>query len=179
MKKFVINIILACLVFFAVSCKDKEESIRYADLLKTQEKLIKKFIDRENIVVLDEFPTDSVFQTNQYVLTESGLYFQLTKKGEGEDVKSGDKVQVRYRQKTLEENAITEDFWTTQDEPRPTEVEYKISMDKDCEAWHEAIGYMRKSGAECKIIVPGSIGFSVAQANLIPYFFEIKIKFHH
>lgn len=180
MKKLILHYFtLVCIVVFAVSCKNKEESIRYADRLKTQEKLIKEFISRENIDVLDNFPADSVFKSNQYVLTKSGLYFQLTKKGEGEDIKSGNKVQVRYKQKTLEKNAIMENFWTTQDEPRPTEVEYMISMDKDCEAWHEAIGYMRKSGAECKIIVPGNIGFSVPQANLIPYFFEMKIKFHN
>ncbi|MBO5975205.1 MAG: DUF4827 family protein [Paludibacteraceae bacterium] len=179
MKRLFINLILMCSVTFISTSCNEEEGVRYADQLKEQEKLINEFIEREKIVVLENFPTDSVFQTNEYVLTESGLYFQLTKNGEGEDVKFGDKVQVRYKQKTLEKGAIIESFWTTQDDPRPKEVEYKVSMVSDCEAWHEAIGYMKKPGAECKIIVPGIIGFSVAQANLIPYYFEMKIKFHH
>lgn len=172
---FIGFLIAMCCCFIAC----EEDGERYADKLKNQDKLIKEFIEREEIKVLENFPADSVFKSNEYVLTSSGLYFQLTKKGSGDEVISGNKVQVRYRQKTLEKGAILESFWTTQDAPYPKEVEYKVSMAEDCEAWHEAIGYMKKSDAECKIIVPGGIGFSVAQANLIPYFFEMKIKFHH
>lgn len=174
MKKIVINFILVCIAVLAVSCD--EETISYADQLKDQEKLIEEFIKREGITVLKKFPLDSVFADNEYVLTESGLYFNLIEKGSGDTIRHGDEVNIRYKQKTLIENAILEEYWDTQDAPYPTTLRYNI--DTECLGWTEAIGYMKRSDAHCKIIVPSMLGFSTAQNNVTPYFFELKIRFH-
>ena len=175
MKKGILNLILIVLfIVAAVSCDNK--TISYADQLKDQEKLIEDFINREGIVVLNKFPFDSVFADNEYVLTESGLYFNLVKKGVGDTLRNGDEVQIRYKQKLLTENAILEEYWTTQDAPYPTSLKYNIDLESI--GWNEAIGYMKRSGSHCKIIVPAALGFSAAQNSVTPYFFELNIKFH-
>ena len=173
-KTFIIPLFAFLIIFTTTSCD--EDTVKYADQLKAQEKLIKEFINREGITVLTAFPADSVFQSNEYVLTASGLYFNLVEKGSGDTIRIGDEVNIRYKQKTLDENAITEEYWTTQDTPYPTTLLYGI--DNECLAWTEAISYMKRSGALCKIIVPSSLGFAVAQNNVTPYFFELTIRFH-
>ena len=174
MREVFIKLYLVCIVVLAVSCND--ETVRYADQLKAQEKLIEEFIEREGIVVLKKFPIDSIFADNEYILTESGLYFNLIAKGSGDTIRIGDEVNIRYKQKTLVENSILEEYWDTQDAPYPTTLRYNI--DKECSGWTEAIGYMKRSDAHCKIIVPSMLGFSTAQSNVTPYFFELKIRFH-
>ena len=62
MKKTLIIPLFAFLLVFTTSCD--EDTVKYADQLKAQEKLIKEFINREGITVLTAFPADSVFQSN-------------------------------------------------------------------------------------------------------------------
>ncbi len=172
MKKILFSFLSGLLVLSMISCDDDTQ--KYADQLKAQDKLIEEFIQRENIKVLNSFPT--TWNANDYVKTESGLYFHLVEAGEGDTIRTGDNVYIRYKQKTLVENAIEEEYWTTQDAPHPTTLQYNIDL--QCLGWNEAIGYMKRNNAHCKIIVPSTIGFSTAQNNVTPYFFELKMLFH-
>lgn len=173
MKKAILYSVICALAVLFASCES--DTTRYADQLKAQDKLIEEFISREKIKVLNSFPKE--WGANDYVLTSSGLYFHLDNAGSGDTLRIGDKVNIRYRQRTLESDAIQEDYWTVQDTPHPTTLLY--SIDNECAAWTEAIGYMKRSGAQCKIIVPSIIGFSTAQNSVTPYYFEMSIKFHY
>ena len=158
----------------------KKDEITYAEQLKAHNKLIEQYIKREGITIIDNSAlTDPDYKwgEKQYVKTSTGLYYHLIAKGEGDTVRTGDIVTIRYKQRTLHENAITEEYWTTQDSPYPTEVSYNVNA--ECLGWNEAIGYMKRSGAHCSIIVPYDLGFSAAQTSLEPYYFELKIKFHY
>lgn len=161
---------LASLTFF--SCEDEES---YAYRLKVHNRVLEEFIAREGINVLSAMPEK--FGENDYFKTESGLYFNLVEAGDGDTVRTGDVVAVRYKQKRLYENAPLEEFWTVQDIAHPTEFQFNKSSDNA--GWNEAIALMKRSGAHCKIIVPYDLGSSAAQSNLTAYFFELKIKFHH
>ncbi len=172
MKKIFFSFLSGLLLLSIVSCDNDTQ--KYADQLKAQDKLIEEFIQRENIKVLKSFPT--TWNENDYVKTASGLYFHLVNAGEGDTIRTGDEVIIRYKQKTLVENAILEEYWTTQDAPHPTTLYYNINP--QCLGWNEAIGYMKRHNAHCKIIVPSTISFTNAQNSVTPYFFELKISFH-
>lgn len=133
----------------------------YADQLDDEKVLIANYIKRNNIDVLSEFPIDSVFAANQYVLTSSGLYFQLVNKG---DVKSSslmskDKVTPRFIQYTLDEAPDTLRNWTSIDLANPGGFIYQENQSQ-CAGFQEAVKYMKHNDSEAKLIVPSTIGFN-------------------
>ena len=145
----------------------------YSQELDAEEKLIEEWLIRNNIVVLDEFPEDSVFAENEMYLYENGLYFQLLSKGEGDTLRNGDVFTLRYSQSTLDENPIVEDYLTTLDRPYPTEIT-SGSLTNSCEGWQTAFAAMQRSESRAKVIVPSQIGRN--SSVVTPYFYELRIR---
>lgn len=150
-----------------------ENSNNYSQLLKAEEELIEDWLMRNEITLLDEFPADTVFGANEMYHFEDGIYFQLIEKGVGDTLRSGDKLILRYKQSTLDEYPMEEDYWTTQDRPYPNEIIYG-SLTNSCEGWQKAFELMQKSEAHARIIVPSKLGRSTS--DVIPYFYEMKIR---
>jgi len=151
----------------------------YADELKTEQSLIKNYIKRENIKVLSKMPT--TWGPNDYVLTESGLYFHLDSVGEkitGDTLEAGNTVIPRYIQYTLGEPADTIRKWTTIDFPYPTTFVYGDNSDLNisCTAFQEAVSYMKRSESYAKIIVHSKIGFKENWTPATPIAYELKIR---
>lgn len=170
MRNRLILLLLFGISLFTTSCED---TLTYSQELEAEEKLIKAWLVRNNIVVLEEFPADSVFAENEMYLYENGLYFQLISKGEGDTLKGGDVFTLRYSQSTLDENPIVEDYLTTQDRPYPTEITYG-SLTNSCEGWQTAFAAMKKSESRARIIVPSQIGRN--QSVVTPYVYELRIR---
>ena len=99
-----------------------ENSTNYSQLLKAEEELIQDWLGRNEIVLLNEFPADTVFGANEMYHFEDGIYFQLIEKGVGDTLRTGDKLVLRYKQSTLDVYPVVEDYWTTQDRPYPNEI---------------------------------------------------------
>lgn len=171
-KEIVFALFLGCL--FMTSCKEESS---YAVQLKAEKALIKEYISRMGISVIEEWPEDSVFAENQYLLTSSGLYIQLLDKGQGTDtVEYNDIIVLRYKKYGLTEYADTLSYWTTSDTPYPIEFNYGVTSDLACSAWHEAISYMKRMQSQARIIVPSKIGFSDDSSSILtPYGYEMKI----
>lgn len=163
---------LTAILFF--SCKNDNS---YAEELEAEKTLIKNYIKRNGITVLDKFPVDSVsFPENAYVLTSSGLYYRLNKQGTGRDVEVNDEIVTRYYEYTLNENPEIYDYWDPQLYPDPYVFSY-MNLSRSSVAFHEAVGYMKKSGAEAELIVPTKIGFNPSGEVVIPYGYKMKIQF--
>ena len=158
------------LLLAMVAC---ESETNYSQLLKAEEELIDSWLARNEIVLLDEFPTDTVFGANEMYHFEDGIYFQLIEKGVGDTLRTGDKLVLRYRQSTLDEYPVVEDYWTTQDRPYPNEIIYG-SLSNSCEGWQKAFELMKKSDAHARIIVPSKLGRN--DSEVIPYVYEMKIR---
>jgi hypothetical protein len=158
------------LLIAMVAC---ESETNYSQLLKAEEELIDSWLARNEIVLLDEFPTDTVFGANEMYHFEDGIYFQLIEKGVGDTLRTGDKLVLRYRQSTLDEYPVVEDYWTTQDRPYPNEIIYG-SLSNSCEGWQKAFELMKKSDAHARIIVPSKLGRN--DSEVIPYVYEMKIR---
>ncbi|MFZ4726444.1 MAG: DUF4827 family protein [Paludibacter sp.] len=157
------------------SCNDTQT---YAELLKSEKALIADYITRNNINVLSEFPKDSIFAKNEFVLTQSGLYFQLVKRGVSPDslnLELSNKVIPRYIQYTLSASPDSISNWSTIDFPYPSTFIYGNSSE-GCVAFQEAAGYMKRNEAEAQIIVPSKIGFNENMLTVTPLRYYMKIK---
>ena len=166
---------IAVLLVFVLGFTACESSFNYSNLLKQEEKLIADYMKRNNYVLLDKFPEDSVFAENEFYHYPDGIYFQLVEKGSGDTAQVFDKLVLRYKKSTLDYDAVVEDFWTTQDRPYPNEVVYG-SLTGSCEGWYYAIQAMKRSDAHARFIVPSKLGFSTDQNSVTPYIYEMKIK---
>jgi hypothetical protein len=158
------------LLIAMVAC---ESETNYSQLLKAEEELIDSWLARNEIVLLDEFPADTVFGANEMYHFEDGIYFQLIEKGVGDTLRTGDKLVLRYRQSTLDEFPMVEDYWTTQDRPYTNEMIYG-SLSNSSEGWQKAFELMRKAEAHAPIIVPPMLGRN--DSEVIPYVYELKIR---
>ena len=81
MKKGFYILLIMFTAMWVVSC-DKTKS--YTDMLKAQEKAIKGLIADSGYVVLDNFPKDSIFKSNEFVLLDNGIYLNIISKGTSE-----------------------------------------------------------------------------------------------
>lgn len=170
-KRLIIWVLNICLCAFCLlSCTS---TTSYSKELEAEEKLINQWLERNNITLLDEFPKDSLFGTNEMYHFKDGIYFQMFDKGVGDTMVAGDIIILRYKSSTLDDNAITEDYWTTQDRPYPNEITYGSTYNS-CKGWNDAFEIMKRSGAHARIIVPSKLGFDDSQ--VIPYVYEMKIK---
>ncbi len=157
------------------SCSDRKT---YAQQLDDEKNLIAAYIKRNDIKVLSTFPKDSVWKTNDYVLTTSGLYIHMISYG---DVSSTDSLEYkdivvpRYKQYTLDMVPDTLYNWSTIDFPQPPVFVYG-DYSQSCIGFQEAVSYMKRNDSEAKLIVPSKLGFSNYLTSVTPLGYELKIK---
>ena len=70
MKKGFNILLILCVALVAISCSKTKS---YTDMLKDEKKAIERFIDDKGLEILDDFPADSVFKENQFVLLDNGV----------------------------------------------------------------------------------------------------------
>ncbi|MDR3705774.1 MAG: DUF4827 family protein [Paludibacteraceae bacterium] len=169
--------LIAVLVTF-VSCSSDSSS--YENLLKAEKSSISSYISRNNINVISSAPTNNVWGDKDYLLTSTGLYIHIVDTGEvsSATVISGQLIISRYNKITLDAvpDTIIKD-WTSADYPYPLEFNYKVSsLTTVPTAFHEAVKYMKHNNAVAKLIVPSKLGTTTDVNNVIPYFYDLKIK---
>lgn len=173
------SLLLALLTpVIALLCSCNNSSQVYGNQLKAEKKLIADYIKRNNINVIKSEPIDEPWGENDYLEIDDYLYFHLVSQGEtdSEPLKYLDYIALRYRKYTLNEYADTISVWNTNDSPSPVEFQIGVSSSSTCEAWLQAIGYMKYNNAECKIICPSKLGFTEDATSVTPYGYDIKIK---
>ena len=162
----------------------------YSSDLKKEKKLIADYIAREGINVVYEEPADDAWGEKDYYQVNGYdyLYYHLTKRGtpyhindKGDTIRTDsviatETVVMRYRKYTLDINADTADFWTTLNSAYPTEFTYLTDFTTAPTAWHVAVGLMKYSDSECKIICPSKLGFTEDGNTVTPYGYDLKMK---
>lgn len=173
MKKISIYILLFMGVALA-SCNNNT----YSNALKEEQKLIENFIARQGIKVVTEKPTEWGDKVYWKVPDYDNYYFHLVEMGDTTKpaLEAKDKVNLRYIQYTLDAYADTTRFWNSDDQPKPTELQYMVYTDSTCEGWQIALEHMQYTGAQCKIICPSKLGFTNQNSNVIPYGYDMKIQ---
>lgn len=153
----------------------------YANDLKSEKALIIEYLKRNNITIISDDPGRGNWRENDYLEIADYLYFHLIDAGdtEGDSVKSGDQINMRYLKYTLDVPADTIRYWTTNDAPTPITFTYGQSAytgSSYCSAWQYAIGYMKFSNSTAKIICPSKLGFDEEQETVTPYGYDLKIQ---
>lgn len=173
MKKIVLYL-LPLIGLLLASCTGRT----YAKQLEEERDLIKSFIKREGINVITELPKEGKWGEKDYYLVK-GLdyfYFHLDSIGDTTyEVKSGNRIVIRYLRYTLTVPADTANTLTTNEQAFPTEFIYGQIDGNSCAGWQHAVKYMKHSGASCKIICPSKLDFD--NSNVTPYGYDLKIKF--
>jgi len=176
MKRISYLLLLTILASLVISSCSNTKT--YAEQLNDEKILVADYIKRNNIIVLSEFPKDSVFAKNEYVLTQSGLYFRFENRGNLTDtvfLQLKDVVVPRYKQYTLGLASDTISNWSTIDFPYPSTFVYG-DLTQSCKAFHEAASYMRRNETEAKLIVPSKLGFNENLTSVTPMGYDLKIK---
>ncbi len=175
-RKHLIPLLLLSLVAVLGSCNGSSQV--YGNQLQAEKKLIADYIKRNNINIIKVEPINEEWGENDYLEIDDYLYFHLVNAGDidGEPLAYRDYISLRYRKYTLNEYADTISAWTTNDAPSPIEFQIGITSSATCEAWLQAVGYMKYNNAECKIICPSKLGFTDDANSVTPYGYDLKIK---
>jgi len=174
-KRFLHFMLLAAVVLTGVSCTS---ATAYSTQLKNEKKLIADYIKRNNITIIYEEPPYDQWKPNEYLEIADYCYFNLTQMGDTstKPLEDNSSVQLRYRRYTLNVNADTLSYWTSNDASHPIEFHYNITSAAACSAWHLALARMKYSGAEGKLICPSKLGFTEDATSVTPYGYDLKFK---
>lgn len=186
MKKLIYMMLVATTL---VGCYSRNS---YSTLSREEKALIRDFIDRQKIRLVDDLPSDSAFYADSRLYYDTigyygDFYYHLDLRGadsayndEGEliavrPIEPGRTAVIRYIQYTLNERADTASHWTSQDDPNPTEFIYGANSNAIPAGWHYAVGLMEYPGSECTCIIPSRLGDFAAQNTVTPYGYKIKL----
>jgi len=154
----------------------------YSRQIKQEKKLINSYIARHNINVIHEEPQLTHGQRwaeNDYLAVEGydDFYFHLSSAIDttAELLPNGTRVNLRYRKYGLDIYTDTVNCWNTDDQGDPIRLSVGTVDSYSCTAWHVAMMKMKRSGAECKIICPSTVGFMDDNATVTPYCYEMKV----
>lgn len=186
MKKSIV-FLLAVMALSIVGCNNNS----YNSLRNAEDKLIKNYISRNNLVILTEEPAiDHVWGEKEYykVPKYDNMYFHLIERGDTMrvdpetndtvdlEIVYNDLIVARYKKFGLMENADTLSYWTTLDQAYPEEFHYGNTSECDIVGWHVAIQLMKYPDSQCEILVPSKQGSSADQTSVTPYMYILKIK---
>lgn len=166
---------LLLLIIGATSCNKNS----YSAKRKAEDKLIADFIKRQNINVIYEVPESTPWGEKDYLKVPGydDLYFHLVEPGDPSyTVKMYDDVLVRYIRYTLDAVADTARYMTTTEQAYATQFSYMSDYTTAPVGWHEAVKYMKHSGASCKIICPSKQGLDPEKSSVTPYGYDMEIK---
>lgn len=158
----------------------------YSRLLSAEKKLITNYMNRNGYVIIDTLPHQGEkWGENVYyrvpVTSTDYCFFHLVSEGDTTqaEIKRGETVVLQFRQYTLLEQPDTTFYWSSLDYGgSPLAFEYLTdATGTSCVGWQYAIGLMKYSGAEGKIIVPSKLGFDRdQQSELNTYGYDLKFK---
>ena len=180
MKSFVFTLITTALLLSVCTSCNSDARI-YAKELKAEKLLVEEYIKRNGLVITETMPSEAEFfaDENLYYLSSSGLYYRLDLAGrtDQDSLTSSDNltVELRYLEYTLTEKADTSDFWSPEVFPSWLQYSYGGTTTTLPTGFVEAIGYMRRTESEARLIVTSKLGFDAS--DVTPYGYKLKIRF--
>jgi len=150
------------------SCDNAKTPQEY---LREEKKAVDRFISRNDIKVLKEYPADGVFQENEYFRTPDGLYIHVVDSGNGKRVRphnSADSyrstVLVRFDYYLDVKSYVSGDTtkYSLGYAYLPIEFKYGIPGsygDLACNGWAVPLSYVGEE-AIVDLIIPSSLGAS-------------------
>lgn len=175
--------IVAFLVLFA-SCKDQKT---YADHLKDEARAIDRFILKNNIDVLEKFPAEGTFKSNQfYKDPATGVYYNIVDYGDKEiSVSLGEEVYIRFKELNyfMTSDTIKYNNLDPKLSPFPQTQIYRGVVTTSSKSYYSTPGWMVPvpsigHKAVVKMIVPFEMGSSYDQSQFQPtYYGHVEYRF--
>ncbi|MDR1783634.1 MAG: DUF4827 domain-containing protein [Dysgonamonadaceae bacterium] len=168
-KAFFVIISLVSVVWLFFSC-DQSKSLQ--ELLREESKAIDRFVDKNDIEILKEYPTDG-FKENQYYKTSDGLYIHVVDTG-GAKVQLYQDVTVRFEYIEYVGSDTTKIYPTLY---YPFDFTYGISQTYSiygspvCTGWVIPLAYVGEHGV-VDLIVPSNVGSYSDQSSITPVFYK-------
>lgn len=190
MKKiYYIVLCLLAVMTVTTSCNKRKT---YAELLKDETKAIEKFISENKLVILTEYPANSVFKpTEFYRDPATGVYFNVVETGniaEANKVKEGEEVYIRFsglRYFTSDKDTtkytnldpIRSPFPQTLIYRGPVTMRNRSLYSSTTSAWAVPLTHVGHGG-KVKMIVPFNMGSSSDQSNYsTTYYDNVQYRF--
>lgn len=164
MKKTVIFVVtaMACLAVSLGAC-DSSKSLQ--ERLQEEKRAIDRYIKRNGLIILDEYPADGVFAEKEYFRTGDGLYMHVTDTGNGRRATPlTDEVTVRFEYRhdiAVSDTSIT--LWSESALIQPYSFQYglpqsyTVSGSPVCEGWALPLAYVGER-AVVDMIIPSALG---------------------
>lgn len=96
--------------------------------------------------------------TEGFTQTESGLFYSIEEKGEGEQPQKGNTVKVHYKGELLDGTVFDSSF------KRNQPIEFSIGVGQVIPGWDEGIALLTK-GAKATLIIPSDLAYGSAGAG--------------
>ena len=183
-KKSIDFLALFCsLIFLLASCE--AETTSYQDVRDKEQAIIDKFIDQKGLVVLKEYPKDSIFGEKEYVLLDNGVYLHVIDPGNGKRPAEGTKIQSVAKGLFLgrEEGEVFFNGFQAEDEWAKWPLRFKYSevpqayYDENflCEGYASVMKYVGDHSS-VSMIVPFTYGSVYQHSTYLPIYYE-KVDF--
>ncbi len=176
MKKIIFFVLaFAGVVLGSISCDSQKTAQEY---LKEEKKAIDRFINRNDLVILKEYPKDGVFKEKEFFKTSEGLYMHVVDSGNGTRVKALETVLIRYGGVSYFKSDTTTYSYPTRD---PFEIIYGNSYSYGtygCTGWVIPLSYVGEE-AIVDLIIPSALGSSDDNSSFRPvYYKNLKYRFY-
>ena len=90
--------------------------------------------------------------TNGMTKTESGIYYNISEKGKGENAKPNDLLSVHYSLQLMDGSEIDSSF------TRGAPIEFTCGVGQVIKGWDEAMQLLNK-GSKARLVIPSELGY--------------------
>lgn len=186
-----IVLFLLGLTLVTASCNKRKT---YAEILKDETKAIDKFISENKLVILKEFPTNSIFKTNEFYRDPAtGVYYNIIELGDttaAQMAKEGEEIYVRFSGLKYFASANDSTTYSNLDpvrSPFPETIIFRgpvtiqnrsfYSGTTTAPAWAVPLTHVGNAG-KVKLIVPFNMGTSSDQSSYsTTYYDNVQYRF--
>ena len=178
MKKIFIAAFISIVAIGILSSCNKSRT--YAQRLGDEKKLIERFIDKNDLKVLNEYPKDSVFKSNEFFFdASSGIYYNVIEKGSSRRIKNGEEFYIRFKGLRYLSNHDSIPAIGNIDSKLPEVLVYGNASTYLTAAWVTPIKNIGDR-AKVKMIVPFNMGLPTDQQGYrTAYYEEIDYRFEN
>ena len=175
MKRIIIYAFISIVAIGFISSCSKTKT--YAQYLNKERDAIERFIKQNDIIVLHEYPKDSVFKENEFYFDKfSGVYYNVVDSGNGRRIKNGEEFYVRFDGMRYIDSSDTTVYSNIKSDYGES-LKYGLSSSYPTAAW---VVPLRNVGnrALVKMIVPFNMGFQADKpAYKTAYYEKIDYRF--
>lgn len=164
-------------IIFCISFSSCNDSETFSDKVKEEKEYLDKFTKEKGFIILSEFPKDSIFAKNEFILLNNGVYLHISDLGEGK-FSLGDEIQTKAKGVFLD-NGITDPFdgFVSQSDTIvwPLIFKYGDTLFSDkyllSDGYTSALKYVGKNSV-VSLIVPFEVGSYYQNTNTVSIYFE-------